>query len=77
MAMATASALSEGRASTVTTNNLEIFDCCRRLASHLNASIEMIERADGLTDLIFRPPPRSTSTTASPLPTRSAWRAEL
>jgi hypothetical protein len=54
-AMATASALSEGRASTVTTNNVEIFDCCRRFAQHLRASVEIVERADGLTDLIFRP----------------------
>ena len=71
MEAATAEALAEGRSSVVTTNNAKIFDCLKRLAQHLDANVEIVER-DGLTDLIFRPPPRSTSTTASPLPTRSA-----
>jgi hypothetical protein len=56
-AMVTASALSEGRTSTVTTNNVEIFDCLKRLAQHLRASAEIVER-DGLTDIILRPPSR-------------------
>ena len=58
VATTTAEALSEGRSCIVTTNNLEIFDCCRRLAQHLGASVEIVERADGLTDLIFSPPSR-------------------
>jgi hypothetical protein len=57
MATATAKALSEGRASTITSNIPEVFDCCRRLAAHLGASIERIDRTDGRTDLIVRPPP--------------------
>lgn len=58
MATATASALSEGRTSTVTSNVPEILDCCRQLARHLNASIELVERGE-LTDVIIRPPPRA------------------
>jgi hypothetical protein len=55
-AMATASALSEGLASTITTNAPEILDCCRHLAAHFSASatVEEVER-NGLIDLIFRP----------------------
>jgi hypothetical protein len=55
---ATATALRERRTSTIATNIPPILDCCKRLAAHLGASIEIIERDDGLTDLIFRPPSR-------------------
>jgi hypothetical protein len=56
MATATVRALSEGRASTITTNVPEVLDCCRQLARHFSASatVEEVER-DGLIDLIFRP----------------------
>ena len=56
-AMATAEALSEGRASTITANAPEILDCCRHLAAHFSASatVEVVER-NGLIDLIFRNP---------------------
>jgi hypothetical protein len=54
MATATVKAFSEGRASIVTSNVPEVQDCCRRLAAHLGASIETVERGE-LTDLIFRP----------------------
>ena len=57
MAAAAAAALREGRASTVASNVPEILDCCKRLAAHLGASIELIERGE-LVDVIIRPPPR-------------------
>jgi hypothetical protein len=41
MATATAAALREGRASTITSNIPAILTCCRRLAAHLGARIEM------------------------------------
>jgi hypothetical protein len=54
MATVTVKALSEGRETTITSNIPEVQDCCRRLAAHLSASVEIIERGE-LTDLIFRP----------------------
>ena len=55
VAAATATALSEGRASTITTNIPEVLDCCRHLASHFRASatVEEVE-CDGLIDFNFR-----------------------
>jgi hypothetical protein len=56
-AMATARALAEGRGSTIATNAPEILDACRSLARHLRATatVEEIERHDGVVDLIFSP----------------------
>jgi hypothetical protein len=49
-----AAALSEGHTSTITTNVSEVLGCCRRLAAHPGASVEIVERDDGLTDVIVR-----------------------
>jgi hypothetical protein len=55
MATATATALSEGRTSVVSSNRSAIICSCRRLAMRLGARIQIIERDDGVTDLIFSP----------------------
>jgi phytoene/squalene synthetase len=52
MAAATAKDLSEGRASTATSNVPEVLDCCRRLASHLGAVAEVIGRR-AMVDIII------------------------
>jgi hypothetical protein len=52
--MATATALSEGRASTITSNIPEILDCARRLAAHLGAVAEVIERGDVVDIIILK-----------------------
>jgi hypothetical protein len=54
MATATASALSEGRTSVVSSNRAAIICSCRRLAMRLGARIELVERGE-LTDVIFSP----------------------
>jgi hypothetical protein len=54
MAKATAKALREGRASTITTNVSEILDFAGRLAAHLGATVQIAER-DDVTDVILRP----------------------
>jgi hypothetical protein len=56
MATATAAALREGRGSVVSSNVPEILDCCKRLAAHLGASTELIERGE-LIDVTFKARP--------------------
>jgi hypothetical protein len=56
VAAATATALSEGRTSTISTSAPEILDCYRRLALHFSASVEIVER-DGLIDVHLSPAP--------------------
>jgi hypothetical protein len=54
LAAATATVFSEGRASTIASNVPAIVDLLRRLAAHLGATIEIVERGE-LTDVVFHP----------------------